>query len=288
MHFVHRLRTIWSWLPSFRAVAETQHLPTAAQELGVVPSSLSRMVRQLEDELGIPLFDRTNKNLVLNDAGRRFLVAVREAMRIVDDALVSAIGDELRGGVGAVATGDLAHLVMIPAAATLAGSYPGLLMSTTIARADAAVAMLLVGDADAAVIAEPPPIHADLRAVELATWTRAVYGRTGRAADGPMRCVMVGTALEHVDDGWPVTAERAVVAWAPDERAALELCARGDLVTVAYDAAVTGYNLASQLTRIDQPEIAPRVLHLVSRRAVGRHRRTEVLVEAIRGAVART
>ena len=49
MHFVHRVRTIWSWLPAFRAVAEAEHLPTAAHELGIVPSSLSRTVKQIED-----------------------------------------------------------------------------------------------------------------------------------------------------------------------------------------------------------------------------------------------
>src|SRR5215208_4314626 len=101
MHFTQRIRSVWAWLPAFRAVAETEHLPSAALELGVVPSSLSRAIKLLEDELGVVLFDRSGKALVLNDAGRALLSAVRDAMRIVDDSVVALASDELRGNVGA-------------------------------------------------------------------------------------------------------------------------------------------------------------------------------------------
>ena len=37
MERVVRLDSFWSWLPAFRVVAETAHLPTAARTLGVGP-----------------------------------------------------------------------------------------------------------------------------------------------------------------------------------------------------------------------------------------------------------
>ena len=85
---------LWDWLPAFRAVAETQHLPTAAKAMGVSPSSLSRAVGLLEDAIGHPLFERVGRRIVLNDSGSQLLGAVRDAMRgiytaieFIDDAL---------------------------------------------------------------------------------------------------------------------------------------------------------------------------------------------------------
>ena len=254
MNFVHRVRTVWSWLPAFRAVAEAEHLPTAAHELGIVPSSVSRTVRQLEDELGVPLFDRTSKTLVLNQAGRTLVTAVREAMRIVDDALGTAVGDDLRGNVGAVASSDLIHAVLMPAAAALADAHPLLALSTAAADPTEMAEMLLRGEVDAAIMTQPPSSHPDLRASEIATWTRSAYARTALRMTQEYRCVVIGTPHDLVDDGWPPDRDRIVRAWAPDERAALELCARGDLVTVAFDAVVRSNGFAQRLTRLPVPE----------------------------------
>ncbi len=284
MHFVHRVRTIWSWLPAFRAVAESEHLPTAAQELGIVPSSLSRTVKQIEDELGIPLFDRTSKALVLNQAGRTLVSAVREAMRIVDDAVGAAVGDDLAGQVGAVANSDLVHGILIPAGAALAASHPSLALTALAAADDDIPNILLRGDADAAIVDRATLAHSDLRVTELTSWTRSAYAGSPRRPGEEVRCAVVGTATEPQDDGWPAERERRIVAHAPDERAALALCSQTNLVTVGYDAIVERCGFAGRVTRLDIPVASPRTLYLVQRRAVGRHRRTEALVDAIRAA----
>ena len=36
-----RIQRLWNWLPAFRAVAETEHLPTAAQRIGVSASAFN-------------------------------------------------------------------------------------------------------------------------------------------------------------------------------------------------------------------------------------------------------
>ena len=280
MRFIHRLRTIWSWLPAFRAVAETGHLPSAANELHVVASSLSRTVKQLEDELGVLLFDRTTKTLVLNESGKTLLLAVREAMRIVDDALGVAIGDELTGRVGIAASPDLAFAIALPAGADLAVRAPALTLSVTVASSESAIEQLVRGSTDAVLLSHRVASHEDLQVVELGSWGRSVYGRPG--ASSPYRCVVVGEPSSQVDDGWPQSLERSIAGWVPDERSALELCARTDAVTVAFDQVAT----ASELVRLSEIEIAPRPLVLLHRRALGRHRRTEALVDAIRAKLA--
>src|SRR5690554_4873240 len=78
------LATIWNWLPAFRAVAESEHLPTAAARLHVSAPALSRTVRLLEEHLEVELFNRVGRRLVLNSAGEQLLSAVQEAMGGLD------------------------------------------------------------------------------------------------------------------------------------------------------------------------------------------------------------
>jgi len=288
IQFTGRLRTIWSWLPAFRAVAETEHLPTAAQELDVVPSALSRTVKLLEDELGVPLFDRAAKTLVLNETGRRLLAATRDAMRMVDEALASATGNEMRGGIAAVASSDVAHAVLPRACAALANRHPNVCVSILVDHDANAAQLLLRGDADVALVFEPPETG-ELAVVEVAIWTRSIYACAGQTVDtSTMRCVVVGTPAIHIDDGWPPRHERQIAAWASDQRAALEIVARSGLVTVALDPVARASAASKRLIRLPTPVVEPRTLYLVQRRAVASHRRTEALVDAIRESLTRS
>ena len=54
----------------FRAIAKEGSLTAAAKALNLSQSSLSIQLRQLEENLGQPLFSRENKSLVLTEAGR--------------------------------------------------------------------------------------------------------------------------------------------------------------------------------------------------------------------------
>lgn len=87
MDRITRLTQLWNWLPAFRAVAETEHLPTAARAMRLSASALSRSVSQLEAALEQPVFVRSRRRLQLNSAGVELLTAVRDAMRRIDDGL---------------------------------------------------------------------------------------------------------------------------------------------------------------------------------------------------------
>ncbi|WP_031463522.1 LysR family transcriptional regulator [Paenibacillus polymyxa] len=67
-------------LQYFLAVARLEHVTEAARSLHVTQSSLSKTIQRLEEDLGIPLFDRTGRKLRLNEFGSKFLHRAERAL----------------------------------------------------------------------------------------------------------------------------------------------------------------------------------------------------------------
>ncbi len=57
----------------FRVVARLEHITKAAEELCIAQPSLSKTIRHLEQEVGVPLFDRPGRSIRLNQFGKAFL-----------------------------------------------------------------------------------------------------------------------------------------------------------------------------------------------------------------------
>lgn len=73
-------------LAAFEAVARLGGFAQAAQELCVTPSAVSHRIRQLEQQLGNPLFERTPNGARLTTAGSLYLASVREAFETLAQA----------------------------------------------------------------------------------------------------------------------------------------------------------------------------------------------------------
>jgi DNA-binding transcriptional LysR family regulator len=70
----------------FVGVGEEQHFGRAAARLHVAQPSLSRQIRDLEREIGFPLFERLPRGVRLNAAGKLFLGDARRILQDVDEA----------------------------------------------------------------------------------------------------------------------------------------------------------------------------------------------------------
>jgi DNA-binding transcriptional LysR family regulator len=74
----------------FAVVAEERHFTRAAAKLFVAQQSLSRQIRDLEDEIGALLFYRTTRSVELTPAGEAFLVRVQSALASLDAGIEEA------------------------------------------------------------------------------------------------------------------------------------------------------------------------------------------------------
>lgn len=69
----------------FEAVARHSRVTTAAEELSVSTSAVSQQIRALETALGVTLFRRLKRRLVLTEEGERLFVSATEALRLLRD-----------------------------------------------------------------------------------------------------------------------------------------------------------------------------------------------------------
>jgi len=76
-------------LLALKVVAEKRNFTAAAGELGISPSAMSQVIKQLELRIGVALLSRTTRTTALTEAGARFLKRAGPAM----DELLSALNE---------------------------------------------------------------------------------------------------------------------------------------------------------------------------------------------------
>ena len=93
----------------FVAVAEELSLRRAAHRLHVSQPALSQQIRDLEDELGLKLFERSSRGVELTEAGRVFLIGGRRALAAAKQAAAQA-QETAKGERGRLVIGNLGPL----------------------------------------------------------------------------------------------------------------------------------------------------------------------------------
>ncbi len=216
MDRMRRVAQVWNWLPAFRAVAETEHLPTAAAGLHVTPPALSRTLTVLQEDVGVPLFDRVGRGLELNPQGRRLLLAVRSAMRIVHDALAD-VEDGHEGPLSIASLGMFTSAFLEPTLLALVDAHPDVLPRVCTTTPDDPASELLQGHLDV-VFTSTPFYREGLTTRALGRVENGIFCGPGHALHGVVD-VDADRVLAHPFVAPPADAlGRTPEGWPPEHR----------------------------------------------------------------------
>src|SRR3954451_13198604 len=113
-------------LRAFEAAARHLSVKNAAEELHVTPGAVSQMLKTLESHLGLALFERRNRGLVLTDAGRDYLPAVRNAFRQIGEATSRLKNADETGVLTVSVTPAFASAWLVPRLKSFQEAHPGI------------------------------------------------------------------------------------------------------------------------------------------------------------------
>lgn len=162
----------------FDAVAETLNFTRAAERLHVTQSTLSHQIKQLEEEIGSPLFDRSGKQVRLTETGEILRSHMTPALERIDLGL-QALRDPGEAITGSIRLGTTPsfNTQMVPTCmATLLKAYPGIQVNVEELAAGQILKRLRSGHLDMAV-SYPPGEGSDL-------WFEPLYNEELRLVIG--------------------------------------------------------------------------------------------------------
>lgn len=248
-------------LKYFLAVVDHQGFTRAAERLLIAQPSLSQTIKSLERDLGVPLFHRVGRNVVLSEAGRELVGPARVVVRDLDAAR-SAI-DELKGmrrgrlDVIAMPSPGIEPLTSIIAA--YARTHPTVTVNVEAAfTRDDVVAAVRDGSSEIGLLGSDRPFRAadidvlplDRQPLILVLNPHAVLPEGKSAALG-----------KDKDDDGNDDDGRLVLAWEDLSGQRMVVSQRGSLMRWAVDeAAVNGVDLEIAVEVAHRTSVLPLVL----------------------------
>lgn len=139
------------------AVAETGSITRAGNRLHLTQSALSHQLRDAEEQLGVPLFERRNARMFLTPAGERLLVAARTVLAELDRAASDIQKNDARTQ-GLIRISTQCHTVyhwFPPQLIRFQKKFPGVEVQLVIEATNNPFEALLDGKLDLALICDP-------------------------------------------------------------------------------------------------------------------------------------
>ena len=140
-------------LQQFVILSETLHFGRASELANVSSSALSRSIRQLETEVGVPLFARDNRSVSLTAAGTDFLDYARDALEqwdVVRHQLQEEAGD-LQGEVRMYCSVTASYSFLFDLLSRVRADHPRIEIKLLTGDPENAIARVMSGDADIAI-----------------------------------------------------------------------------------------------------------------------------------------
>lgn len=198
----------------FYTVAKKGSLTKAAEELYISQPAVSQSVKQLENQLGVTLFNRTHRGMTLSEeGGMRIVDKVERALRLLEEAEkeVGETGGQKRGEIRLSAPEEVVRYVLADKIAAFAKKFPSVRIRLTNVGEEGAADAVRLGEVDAAITLKPCLCSSDVLAYSAGIDLKCVYlggkkyaeklesVRCGRAARGK-------TVEEYAEKNVPLIA----------------------------------------------------------------------------------
>lgn len=144
-------------LQIFSVAARHLSFVRASEELFLTQPAVSMQIRQLEETVGMPLFDKIGKKMFLTEAGRQIERTAHEvlgAIKNAQDSLASLAG--LRSGLVSVALVSTAKYFVPRLIALFRQSYPEIELRLAVSNRETLIQLLRNNEIDLAIMGRPP------------------------------------------------------------------------------------------------------------------------------------
>lgn len=150
-------------LSTFRAVVATGSFTRAAAVLGYAQSSVTAHIQALESELGVPLFDRLGKQVLLTAAGRSFSDYATRLLDLADEARTAVADPAAPAGTLTISAPESLCTYRLPAVLrAMRDRWPAVRVVFRSHRVEQLRRHVREGELDLAFVLEPPQPTAGL------------------------------------------------------------------------------------------------------------------------------
>lgn len=226
----------------FIRVVETQSFVRAAETLALPPSSVTSIIKRLEQHLQVRLLNRTTRQVSLTPEGERYHLRCREILALIDDTETGLHGAMQRpqGRLRVDMPGGLAHAVVLPQLAQFSQRYPDIYLIISVndrqvdlvqegidcvirtgVLEDSTLIVRRLGELRWITCAAPSYIaaHGQPRSVDDLSDHRAVHYFSGSSRRG--------NSLQFLSDGEAVTVPMAGAVAVNETGLYIQLCGKG-------------------------------------------------------------
>src|SRR6185369_15403208 len=145
-------------LKAFLAISEAKTFTAGARRVNITQAAISMQIRQLEDEVGIPLFTRTPRRVILTQAGEFLLERARKILREHDSA-IAEIAEVAGAEFGRLRIGSSSSMFtthQLPKIMqSLREKYPNAELTVSSGTSQTLVEKLMHGEIDSAFVSLP-------------------------------------------------------------------------------------------------------------------------------------
>ena len=141
----------------FQAVARHMSYTDAAKALHLSQPAVSMQVKQLEENIGLPLFEQMGKKIYMTDAGNEFYVYAQEITRLLDEA--DSVFEEMKGVHGGkltVSVATTANYFATRLLANFAKQHEGITISLDVTNREILLQRITQNETDMVIMGRPP------------------------------------------------------------------------------------------------------------------------------------